>query len=93
MQGYGLGQSVYPVQVRINGDYRIEVLGEKGANDSLADHLSRPESLVLAHVTEVGSNQNNRLRPHFPGGRRAQHQFNQFLIGSIEGLADDQLFG
>ncbi len=89
---YGRAQVGDPVQVGIHGDQCIAELGEKAADNGLADRLSGHEFLVLAHIAEIGRDQDDLTRTQMPGRFRRQQQLDQFLVGAIEAAEQDDAF-
>lgn len=79
------------MQVRVDGDQPIEVLGNKGADDGLADHLAGVEGDVLAHIGQVGRHQQQALHAEGAGLAGHQQQLDQFVVGAVEAAVQQHL--
>ena len=69
-----LGETGDAVQVGIDRDDAVEQPGQESADDALAHHLARMEGLVLAHVGQIGRDQDEVAHAAAPGAARHQQQ-------------------
>jgi len=85
---HSLLQRGHPVQVRVHGDEGVEQIGQKSADDALADRLAGVEGHVLPHVGQVGRDQREVPRAQRARGARRQQQFDQLLVGLLQAAPD-----
>ncbi len=81
------------MQVRIDGDHAVEQPGEEAADHFLADHLAGLEGHVLAHVGQVGRDQQQAPRAEAARLAGHQQQLDQLLVGTVETAVQQQGVG
>jgi len=81
------------VQVRVDGDQCVELAGQQLADHSLADHLARVEGDVLAHVGQIGRDQDQSLGAQAARFTGHQQQLDQLFVGVVEAAVEHQLLG
>ncbi len=92
-QRHRLLQGGDAVQVRVDGDQCVELAGQQLADHSLADHLARVEGDVLAHVGQIGRDQDQSLGAQAARFTGHQQQLDQLFVGVVEAAVEHQLLG
>ena len=92
-QRHGLLQGRDAVQVRVDGDQAVEMVGQQPADYPLADHLARVEGDVLAHVGQIGRDQDQSLGAQASRFAGHQQQLDQLFVGVVEAAVEHQLLG
>ena len=81
------------MQMRVDGDDSIDQAVQKAANDALADGLAGMKLRVLAHVAQIGRNQDKAPRTGVAQRRGGEHQFHELRVGVVKRAVEDHRIG